>query len=432
MPILLSCLVVAILLSDSYLRYLAFRDSMSDEEQKNLWRNFAIFSLVDMAGYAVIFTHVGISGFAYKYSLLFGFLPWLAIFMLTVRRNIWQHVFIFGMSGIWGLIQHNWAAIIVVLFFNVEQEVILMHALTYPLLFVLFLPIERRCFTKILPPKKFFVDYGKIVAFFPIIMSFGVLVLWAQEPLIHSWQERFSRFYLPFAFFFFYRHILLTTDQLQERRYTAQNLRRMKDQLGALGEYNRLIQESRDTVAVMRHDLRHTYRLLYMMLQAGEVDAAKKYIETREKLLGRTAIKTFCRLPLINAALSICIRRAENLNIEVRHKINLPQEISVDEGDFALLISNLLENAVNACIRQPTNRRRISIAMQSVNGQFVLSVANLCDETITFDEKNYPHPSGEGHGLGIASVKNFSDKYGAYTNFSQENGVFKVTMYWRN
>ena len=131
--------------------------------------------------------------------------------------------------------------------------------------------------------------------------------------------------------------------------------------------------------------------------------------------------------------MSVYIVRAEKLGIKINHKINLPKKISVDERDFALLISNLLENAINACSRQENPaRKQISIAIQTVNGQCVLKIENFSDEAVIFDEKNYPQASNEGHGLGMASIKLFSEKYDAYTDFEQSGGIFKVTMYWQN
>ncbi|MBE8953639.1 MAG: GHKL domain-containing protein [Quinella sp. 1Q7] len=59
-----------------------------------------------------------------------------------------------------------------------------------------------------------------------------------------------------------------------------------------------------------------------------------------------------------------------------------------------------------------------------------MEVANLCDTPVDFDEKNYPRTFREVHGFGMASVKNFADKYKVYVDFSQESGVFKVIMYW--
>ncbi|MBO4780003.1 MAG: sensor histidine kinase, partial [Selenomonadaceae bacterium] len=370
----------------------------------------------------------------YKAILIFGALIWLVVLMLTVRRKILQHIFIYGMTVVWSTIQHNWAAIAVVIIFSADKplEIILTHAALYVMLFVICLPLERRCFVTLLPPKNFFDYYGKFSALFPLLITLGVVILWAQEPLIHTWQERFSRFYLPFVFFFFYRHIMITTERLNSQSRETQNMRRMKDHLAVLSEYNRLMQENSDTVAVMRNDLRHIYRMIYMMLQSGKVDAVKEFIESQEKLLGKTAVKTFCKLPLVNAALSIYVTRAKTRGIEVNYKINLPMNIRVDEGDLALLISNLMENAINASRSQPPNRRQISIVMQNFGGQLVFEVANLYDEQVVFDEKNYPHTSREGHGFGMASLKIFAEKYNAYTNFSQENGLFKVTMRWSN
>jgi len=430
MQISLALLIATILLSDSYLRYLSFRKEMTPEEKKNLFVRFFLLFIVFTIIFNLIFLHYGINGSLYKIILMTFWLPCLIIFILTVRRSIFQHIFVFGMSEIWALIQHNWVAIIDVILFDTEQEIIFFHSIIYLTLFAILLPIEQRFFVKFLPPNKVFDDYGKSFAFCPVAMSFGVLILWAQEPVIHSWQERFSRFYLPFVFLFFYRHILLITEQLQTQKRTAQNMRLMKEQLRSLSEYNRIMQESREKISVMRHDLRHNFRLIYLMLQEGRVEEAKNYIGKEEKLLDKTAVKNFCKQPLINAALSIYIHRAEKFGIKISHKINFPAKISIDESDFALLISNLLENAINASLKQPKDRRKISIIVQNVGEQFVLEVLNLYDKKILFDEKNYPRTSHEGHGLGMTSIKIFSEKYAAYTDFTQEENIFKVTMYW--
>ncbi len=429
----LASLMVAIHVSDSYLRYLSFRDGMTDAERETLRRKFLICGLLTGIIYGAAFARFGISAPLYKMFLMVGWIPWLAIFMLTVPRKLLHHVFIFGMSTVWSVIQHNWSAIAVVLFFSGrDHEFILAHAAGYLILFLLMLPVERRFFLKLLPQENFFESYGKFIALFPLIIISGSLILWVQEPMVHSWAERFSRLYIPFVFLFFYRHVVESTKQLYEQRQTNQNLRRMEEQVTALSEYNRMVKESHEKIAVMRHDLRHSYRLIYMMISEGKIDGACRYIERQEKLLGETSVKTFCSQPLINVALLVYVRRAENFGIKVRHRINLPEKLSIDESDLALLISNLLENAIIASLRQPKNRREISINVQNVDEQFVLEISNLFDGTVKFDEKNMPRTSREGHGLGMVSVKNFADRYGAYTDFSYEGGVFKVMLYWTN
>ncbi|MBO4401720.1 MAG: sensor histidine kinase [Selenomonadaceae bacterium] len=415
-----------------YLRYLSFRDGMTDAERVLLWRRLLIWGIVSALIYGAMLKHFGISAPLYKFLLMVCWIPWQAIFMLTVRRNFLQHVFIMGMGSVWSLIQHNWAAIFCAISFNTELEILFGHAIFYLALFFLLLPVERRIFLKLLPPQNFFDSYGRFTSVFPLILISSVVIMWAQEPLVHSWAERFSRLYIPFVFFFFYRYVIDSTKQLYERRQTNQNLRRMSEQIMALGEYNRIMEESRDKIVAMRHDLRHSYRLIYMMLETGEIEEARRFIERQEKLIGTTKVTIFCVQPLINVALLIYVRRAENFGIKVQHKVNLPENIGVDESDLALLISNLLENAINASCRQPQNRRAISIQIQNVGEQFVVEIANLFDGEVEFDEKNMPRTSREGHGLGMVSVKNFADRYGAYVDFSKEGGTFKVTLYWLN
>ena len=424
-------LSVAILLSDFILMFFAFRNAMTGAERKNLAGGLLAWSLLSSVGIFFIFAQYGINAPVYKFVLIMGSIPCFAVFVATVRRNFIQHVFVFGIAGVWTLILHNFSAIIVIRLFESKQEIIFAHAIVYLLIFAASIPLARRLFVNLLPPKKFFEDYGKFAAFFPIAMVIPVLLLWSQEPLIHSWQERLSRFYLPIVFFFFYRHILLTTEYLQEQKRTEQNFKRMQEQLTVLKEYNRLMQDGRRKIAVMRHDLRHSYRLISVMLQNNELDAARDYVESQETSLGRINVKDFCQTPLLNAALSFYVSRAENLGIKVRTKINLPENLSTDESDLALLLSNLLENAVNACSKQKSGEKIISVMIQSVESQCVLEILNSCASPVHFDEKNYPQTSNEGHGFGIASVKLFCEKYDAYSDFILEGEVFKVIMYWR-
>lgn len=428
----LAALLTLIFLCDSYLRYLSFKNYMTAVEKDILARRFLLYGVTCAIFCAAVFEKFGITSALYKFFLMTGWLPWLAIFMLTVKRNMLNHVFIFGLSTVWSTIQHNWSAMIVVLFFSEpEQLVVLTHAALYPLLFLIFLPLERNFFSKLMPHENFFDDYGKFIAFLPLIAISGTLLLWIQEPVVHSWAERFSRIYIPFIFLFFYRYVLNSAKKADDTRLLNRNLRRMQEQLTVLKEYNRLMQDSREKISVMRHDLRHSYRLIAVMLDKNEISAAKDYVGRQETLLGKTKVKNFCKPPLLNAALSFYISRAESSGIKVRHKINLPEKISTDESDFALLMSNLLENAVNACSKQKFGEKFISVTIQQIGGQCVLEVVNSCDSAVHFDEKNYPRTSKEGHGLGIASIKLFGEKYDAYTDFLLEGGLFKVTMYWR-
>lgn len=134
----------------------------------------------------------------------------------------------------------------------------------------------------------------------------------------------------------------------------------------------------------MRYDLRHSYRLIDVMLQKKDFYAVKEYVSSQESLLKETVVKNFCAQSLVHAALSFYLSRAENLGVSVRYKVNLPEKIAVDENDLALLVSNLLENAINSCYNPISGEKIISVTIQNRENQCVLEIINSCGSNINF------------------------------------------------
>ena len=138
LTMILTALIVLIQLADFYLCYLSFREEMTSTERKNLWRNFFICGIVCGIIFYAAFERFGINAPLYKFIMITGWLPWMAIQILTVRRELTQHIFVAGMMKVWSVMQHNWAAIIAVLIGLDAPNFIVVHATAYLLLFILF------------------------------------------------------------------------------------------------------------------------------------------------------------------------------------------------------------------------------------------------------------------------------------------------------
>ena len=127
MSICLALLVLMIQLSDLYLMYLSFHSSITHIERKNLLFGVLACGILSYVGSVIVFEHFGITAYVYKRLLILGWIPFLITFMLVVRRNTLQHVFIFGMLRVWSLILHNFSAITIVLLFDTEHEILFSH-----------------------------------------------------------------------------------------------------------------------------------------------------------------------------------------------------------------------------------------------------------------------------------------------------------------
>ena len=168
------------------------------------------------------------------------------------------------------------------------------------------------------------------------------------------------------------------------------------------------------------------------LINENAIDKVQNYIHQQECLLNSTKIISFCREPLINAALSIYLQQAEEFNIIVHHKINLPINFSTNESDFAILISNLLENAINASQKQSSDSREISIIVQHSGKQCVLEISNRYDYDFIVGENGLPKTHKEGHGIGMVSLEAFVNKYRAQVEFFKSDGWVKFSMYWED
>jgi len=85
----LPVIVALIQISDSYLRYLSFKSGMTEEEKAVFWRRIWAFGAF-AAFICALILNSGVSPFAYKLILMVGWIPYLLIFMVSVKRDIWS------------------------------------------------------------------------------------------------------------------------------------------------------------------------------------------------------------------------------------------------------------------------------------------------------------------------------------------------------
>lgn len=419
---------------DSYIRWLPFSSRVSNEVKHRLWRNSIVWGVTSILLYCLLFESFGLSATTYKPVLMLGWLPY---FLIAVRLIPWglpQHVFVLGMGVICALIQHTVCALIILRFFSAidEADLILIEATGYLLLFVVFLPLCGRYFVNLLPSREFFDlrPIGIYVAILPLVIVSGHLIRLADDVLIHSDAERLSRIYLPVVFFFFYRYISSAAQSIYDLQRLKRNKLRLEEQLNALKEYNALILDNQKQVSIMRHDLRHSYNLIYAMLESGNVAKAREHINTQALLLEATDVQTFCNSQMINAVLTICLRRAEEEGIHVFHKINLPDKLETDESDLALLLSSILSNAITGSLQQEQSARELSIILRHAEGQCVLEVSFSLDAPLPLDKDSLPLNATENRDKD--TLRDFIQCYNACAELTQRDGKVNLAMYWND
>ena len=223
------------------------------------------------------------------------------------------------------------------------------------------------------------------------------------------------------------------TGLIRREMELAQEKSRLKSdadimQLAAKSMKERL--QSAETVMqkdrMMRHDRRHFEALLYQLLEEGSVEDAKKYLTERLSMEPK-GIQKYCENTTVNAVISHYISWAEKEGIQTTVSANIPSGLIVDEMELAITISNLLENAVNACMKLPEAERYLKLTAKYKN-QLLLEIENSCKDMVPLDEEGYPFSNEKNHGIGTRSVLAFVNKTNSEIHYLAEEKRFRVRM----
>ncbi|MBD5104245.1 MAG: GHKL domain-containing protein [Ruminococcaceae bacterium] len=184
------------------------------------------------------------------------------------------------------------------------------------------------------------------------------------------------------------------------------------------------VQNIYKTMRGWRHDYHN--HIQAMLALTEKPDQIREYLLKLNADLAQvdTVIKT--GNVMVDAILNSKISLIGSYNITVTAKAAVPPEISVSEIDLCVLIGNFLDNALEACLKQPENANRfIRIYVGLLKEQLYIYVANSTDGMtkklggIYRSTKNSP-----SHGFGIMRIDSIVEKYGGRLNRQHDEGIF--------
>lgn len=214
---------------------------------------------------------------------------------------------------------------------------------------------------------------------------------------------------------------------LKKAALTAKEDKLLLENLVVQHENFKQISQSIDAGRIFRHNMRHHLRIISQMAQQDDSADITAYIEKLNESAEFGAVEKVCLNPAVNAVMSEYISRAKHLGCKIEHKVIIPEELPFDLPDVCVIISNALENAINACEKCPAEKRYINfLADYSDERKLKLLVRNSCAELHELDEEGLPiiEKRTDGHGIGLRGVQKLVEKYNGFVRCSNENEEF--------
>ena len=176
-----------------------------------------------------------------------------------------------------------------------------------------------------------------------------------------------------------------------------------------------------------RHDYRNHIQVLKSYAKDGDLAQISKYLDELDEDLSTvdTVIKTGNKMT--DAILNSKISLAKSKHIPVVADAHVPVALKTSEMDLCIIIGNLFDNAIEASLQLPEEKRMIRVYMDMKNTQLYMSFTNF---TATKKQKKisgrFHTTKGQGHGFGLVRIDDIVERYGGYLSRNSEDGAFKT------
>jgi len=186
------------------------------------------------------------------------------------------------------------------------------------------------------------------------------------------------------------------------------------------------IQESLERQKERAHEFKNHILCVDSLAKERKYQELEKYVsEINESLyMERNAIDT--NNVIINTILNEKYNEMMDKGIVFVFRINDLSELPIDDEDLVVILSNLLNNAIEAC-EKCEGKRTIKMKFMTEDDILILSVKNTSPGTLTIKKGQIETSKrfrSDEHGIGIRNIKKAIDKYGGTYSIKSMDSEF--------
>lgn len=181
-----------------------------------------------------------------------------------------------------------------------------------------------------------------------------------------------------------------------------------------------------------RHDYHNHIQTMKAHLTMGNLKELEQYLNELDTDL--TTVDTVIKTGnvMIDAILNSKISLAKVRNIAVNAKAIVPKELgnTISEVDLSLIIGNLMDNAMEACMEMEDQEKRfIRVYIDILKGQLYIYVMNAAVGRRKRKGNLYESTKNkEYHGFGLMRIDKVVEKYHGYLERQDEENVFATEI----
>jgi len=198
-------------------------------------------------------------------------------------------------------------------------------------------------------------------------------------------------------------------------------------------EYYPVILESVEEARQARHDLRHHVNVIRGLISSGNREGLDAYFNDYASGISTMTPLTYCENYVVDVVLRHFSAIAAREGIRYSANAAIPEYLPIENADICIILSNLLENALEANA-YVTKDNHIGVTIRQVGKELVILVDNSFDGSVRTRRGAFiSRKRQDREGIGLTSVRTVAEKYGGGAEFTTdlENRIFRSQVILR-
>lgn len=172
-----------------------------------------------------------------------------------------------------------------------------------------------------------------------------------------------------------------------------------------------------EKTGAFRHDIRNHISVVRGLLQQEKYGRALSYLEELEEDRAQMDFPCATNNPVVDILVGAKLGVAADYGIQVSCSLKLPCPCRISDMDLGIVLSNALDNAIQAC-REACGAVRYITIKGKVQGALILLEV----------ENSYIGETGIMEGMGLANIRTVAEKYQGKMHLEMREGRFCLSV----
>lgn len=197
-----------------------------------------------------------------------------------------------------------------------------------------------------------------------------------------------------------------------------------------LEEHIHAVEKNHQEIRKMRHDMLNHYTVIDYYLRTNQIHECQSYISQLKTSLNQVPLYYHTGNDIVDLIINQKIYACQGEYIDFNIQAYLPTPTVILATDLCVVLSNLMDNAIEAVLELPPNMRQISVKIHPHQSKLLLDFSNTVSESPiengTLKRRSKKNPLD--HGYGLLNVSYVVEKYNGYMHYTCDNNLFSISL----